>query len=555
MALTFISRDSHPNYTALSTDIVDSKIPGANIKGGTVYLTDLDIIKIIESDLTLGEFSTQGSAVAKTEAYTKYTSSSEKFNILPGNLNKLRLRPQIQNEHAESSRENMGTVTSSVTMGQFFRASVDNINGISLTAQSAETFASMDGITAGAGENKAGTMEYTSDGALQAEYIKSGSVEAVRSAFTDDNSVTQDGSWACKIPLSTLGDKWTATLTSTDLSNVTFSMKFAQESVYNLAKVYFFIGDGTNTKSFPLSVSGADLWNTFTFTETSMSVTANDDTATTPDMTAITKMGFRVDDKNPSTFGYADSITYQAEAGSFDLELWDFGTTLPTGDGTEDYTSVGTQYEELGDRGIGGVVEASVNVPLLGGKRKYHIDEFIAGVALEHPDNTPLTVGNYYGLVIKYVDTDVSIFGPNTAFETDYYSSGYAWKAEVADDYIDKIDGAVGSGAYSDLMFQIFSSQDVYVVDTAMFASSAPGINSDIAIFAEDSQMRIVDIPASLQKGGFGRTQLSMDLSSRPVFLEEGGKWEAYYNDDPEDGTDTILFSMGYYFIPPTTYG
>ena len=555
MALTFISRDAHPNYTALSTDISANKIARANIKGATVYLTDLDIWKIIESDLTLGEFSTEGATKAKTEKYSKYTSNSDNFTISPGALNKLRLRPQIQNEHCESSREDMGDVTATVSMGQFFKASVDNINGISLTAQSHETFASMDAITAGAGENKAGTMEYSSDVALQAEYIKSGSVDAVRSAFTDESSVAQDGNWACKIPLDTLGDKWTVTLTSTDLEGVTFSLKFAQTEEYSRAKTYFFIGDGTNTKSFPLIVADDDLWNTFVFTESSMSVTANDDTVTTPTMTAITKMGFRIDDKNPSTFGYADSITYQAEGGSFDLELWDFGTTLPTGDGTEDYTSVGTQYDELGDRGIGGVVLSSINVNLLGGKRKYHIDDFIAGVALEDPDNTLLTVGNYYAIVIKYVDTNVSIFGPNTAFETDYYANGYAWSAEVADDLIDKIDGAVGSGAYSDLMFQIFSTQDVYVVDTGMFASTAPGINSDVAIFAEDSQMGIVDIPASLQKGGFGRTEFLMDLSSRPIFLEEGGKWEAYYSDDPSDNVANILFSVGYYFIPPTVNG
>jgi len=456
--------------------------------------------------------------------YTKQTQNSEQFNIVKGNLNKLRIRPQIQNEHAESSREAMDVVDSSTVVGQIFKASQDNINGISLTLQSAATFVSIDAITAGGGENKAGTMEYSSNAALQAEYVKSGAVEATRSAFTDLASVTQDGSWALKIPCDTLTDSWTATLTSTDLTGVTFSLKYGLNTKeFNKCKVYFVIGDGTNTKSFPLTINLKDIWQTFSIPETAMTVTANDATATTPNMAAITKIGFRIDDADGGEFGYIDSITYQSQPGSVVLELWDMGTTLPASNGTVDYTTK-TQYTEIGDRGISGVVVSQLSLTLDGGKRKYHIDEFIAGTALEHPSNTLLTIGNYYSIVLKYVDTDVTVYGPDTTFSTDYYTNGYAWKAETADNLIDVIPGAAGAGAYSDLMFQIFSIQDVYITNITLLADSAPGNNASVSIFSEDSNMGIVDIASTSQTGGFGRTELSYDLTIRPRIFRE--RWK-----------------------------
>ena len=488
--------------------------------------------------------------------YNKMTQNSETFNILPGNLNKLRIRPQIQNEYAESSREAMDNVDSSTVVGQMFRASQTNINGISLTLQSGAAFASMDAITAdtGSSEQKAGTMEYSSDAEMQEEWIKSGAVEAVRSAFTDDALVTQDGNFAVKVPMNVAGVEWRVTLTSTDLSGVTLSLKYATTKEWNKAKAYFFIGDGTNTKSYPLTTATKNIWQTFKFAETAMAVTGDDDTVTTPTMSAITKMGIRITDSDAGEFAYADSITYQAEPGSLDMELWDMGAALPASDGTVDYTT-GTQYEEIGDRGIGGVVVSTLRFSLIGGKRKYHIDEFIAGTAPEKPDNTLLTVGNYYALVLKYVDTDVIVYGPDTTIANNYYTSGYGWKAETANDLIDIIPGANGAGAYSDLMFQIFSTQDVYIINAHLLVDAAPGGDADVAIFSEGANMEIDDIVASVQKGGFGRTELIYDISCCPSFLENGGKFEAYYNDDPTDDVTSASFSMQYKFIPPTVYG
>jgi len=69
--------------------------------------------------------------------YSKQTANGDTWLLQKGQLNKLRLRPQIMNEHAESSRNIQGTVTSTNIVGQIFKASQDNINGINLTLESA----------------------------------------------------------------------------------------------------------------------------------------------------------------------------------------------------------------------------------------------------------------------------------------------------------------------------------------------------------------------------------------------------------------------------------
>ena len=66
MTLIFVSKDANPMYIALSTDIVDNKIAGASVVGGTVYLTDEDSWRIIETDTTLGDYNPVGDNVPVT---------------------------------------------------------------------------------------------------------------------------------------------------------------------------------------------------------------------------------------------------------------------------------------------------------------------------------------------------------------------------------------------------------------------------------------------------------------------------------------------------------
>ena len=491
------------------------------------------------------------------QTFTSLTQNSESFNIVKGNLNKLRLRSQILNEHCESSSEVMGTVNAATVVGQIFKASSPNINGIALTLQSAAGNVSFDTLTVnrGTSEQKAGTMEYSSDAEVQEEWKESLTNKAVRSAFTDVGAQTQDGSWAVKLPMDELNNDWRVLLTSTDHTGHTFTLRYASTTPFITGQLYFFISDGVNSKSFPLTNSAINLWQTFSISETSMTVTANDDTAVTPTMTAITIMGFRVDKKKAGAFGYVDSITYQVEPGSVQLELWDMGNSLPANNGSVNFSTAGTQYAELGDRGIAGFVAASVNLPLLGGKHNYHIDEFIAGTALENPSNTILTVGNYYAIVLRYVDTNVSVYGPDTTYSTNYYTNGYAWKAEVADNLIDLLPGAAGAGAYSDLMFKVYSAQDVYVTRITILSDSAHGADSSFAVLIEDENMSIIHDLVTSKQGGFGRTEVDLDFNARPAYLPIGGKIETYYNDDSGDSISKIMFIIHYLYVPPTVNG
>lgn len=79
MALTFIGENNSPNYIALSSDIVDDKIEGASMIGGTVLLTDVvgaGSWKILDYDLSLKDY---GLPVAGGGS----SSKSGRFTILP----------------------------------------------------------------------------------------------------------------------------------------------------------------------------------------------------------------------------------------------------------------------------------------------------------------------------------------------------------------------------------------------------------------------------------------------------------------------------------------
>jgi hypothetical protein len=56
MALQFISENSTPAYTALTTDVVNSKIDGASLVGKLIYMTNNHSWYIINTDLTLSTY-------------------------------------------------------------------------------------------------------------------------------------------------------------------------------------------------------------------------------------------------------------------------------------------------------------------------------------------------------------------------------------------------------------------------------------------------------------------------------------------------------------------
>lgn len=203
---------------------------------------------------------------------------------------------------------------------------------------------------------------------------------------------------------------------------------------------------------------------------------------------------------------------------------------------------------ELGDRGFNsGAVAASILVDLVGGKRLYDIPGFVAGTALEIPTNTLLTVGNFYAITIHYVDTDVSVYGPDETFD-DYYVNGYAFTAANTAAVIAQVGGAASQ---NDLMFVIYSTQDAYVSLVLKSLDAAPGANALDYIYIEDANMSITDIVS-----GATRPPQIRELDfTIPVFLEKGSKFEVYYNDDPSDSVSLMDLLIRYAYIPQAING
>ena len=466
--------------------------------------------------------------------YSKMTETGGIFPIAKGQLNKLRLRPAIISEQQESSREVLETVTATKSVGQFFKASQDNINSISLTMESA------------AGSPIDNFESYADSLALQAVWILAGTNEALL-----ESTIVRQGLQSMALPGDIVNDTWVKTIGAVNYEDDIISLSWRQNDTYIRSQYEFFVGDGTYTKHFALNVGV--LQNQWFHFDIDVAGMIEDDLVNPVNDSAITKIGIRVAKKFAGATGYVDNIIVSPPPGKIGIELWDFGTTLPTGDGTEDYTAIGTQYTEIGDRGISANLVSTLEMDLQGGFRFYNIIPVVAGVALEIPDNTLLNVGNYYGLVLKYIDTEVDIYGANTTFGNDYYQNGYAWKAEVADDFIDKIPGAAGAGAFSDLMFYIYSTQDVYIVDVETKLDAVAFSQAQFSIFTEDKNMKTGDL-ISQNESQFGDEHLE-DLSLRPVFLAKGGKLEMNYNDDYTDEVEQISFVFEYLFIPPTING
>ena len=460
--------------------------------------------------------------------------------IIPGLLSKVRLRPAVLNEHAESSREIMGTVDAATAVGQMFKASQENINGIFLTLESAAAETTIDDIEYGG-----------NDGNLQAAWVLAGTNAAVTEAVIISGN--HSSAESMELDISKLNDSWTFTkpATSWNMTGATVSFDFFQTVSSLSGQVTVSINDGaaTSVVSIPVAVDAVNTWQHFDIPITSFVGTCN--------IAAVTKVLFIVTNAQNNQTAYVDNVRFRAAPGSVSIELWDMGASLPANGGSVDYTAAGTQYTELGDRGIGGSVAASIALGLRGGKQFYHVHEFIAGVATEIPANNILTVGNYYALVIKYVDTNVSVYGPNTAYSVNYYTSGYAWKAEVADGLIDLLPGGAGAGAYSDLMFGILSTQPVYITKMRLklfdssdaLTASAPDTESVWVV--EDDGMKIETVALV----HFLESTHEEDISANPIYMGNGGKAEIYYSSSVDDAATTAVFEISYKHEKPVVNG
>lgn len=110
------------------------------------------------------------------ESYTKQSSNSKVLFINKGQLNKAKVRPHAINEHVESSRSVIGTVSSGNIVGQIFKASQDNINQFGVTMESA------------AGVAIDNFESYANSAALQIEWVKGGKFENYLNDDLSDNA-------------------------------------------------------------------------------------------------------------------------------------------------------------------------------------------------------------------------------------------------------------------------------------------------------------------------------------------------------------------------------
>ncbi|GAG26813.1 unnamed protein product, partial [marine sediment metagenome] len=193
----------------------------------------------------------------------------------------------------------------------------------------------------------------------------------------------------------------------------------------------------------------------------------------------------------------------------------------------------------------GGGVVSQVNVEMRGGKQLYTTRAFVAGPALEIPDNTILTVSNYYALTFNYVDTDVLIYGPNTTYSNNYYLSGFAFTTPDTNTTITAL------GTYNDCMFGIMSTQDAYLNTIVKFYDAVPGANATEMLFIEDRNM-VVTEPIVGESRPLQSIQAEF-VDTKP-YMPKGSKFEVYHNDDPTDSSSFASVLIGYLFEPPVTF-
>lgn len=457
-------------------------------------------------------------------SFTKSTTLQKPFSVAKGALNRFRLRPEVFNEHVDSSREVQGIVDATTIVGQIFKASADNINSAYLTMSSA------------GGTPLDDFESYANSAALQAVWVASADLATISTVVVDT------GLQSMALPSgAVVGNTWTRTITASDLTGFTGSLRLLSTDSYIDFKVSIALSDGVNTKRYHLVIPSANSWYTLDINEGDMT---EDDILNPTDVTAITSVIFRIEDKKPGASLYVDEMIQTAPAGSVELKLWDMGTTMPVSGTTA--LDDGTQYTTLNDL-TDQSPAASYIIDLVGGQRLYHLHHFAAGVAEEIPTNNLLNINHYYALTLHYVDTEVNMYGPNTSFLTKYYTNGYAFTAASTAGVMTAI------GAYSDLMFTIFSTQDVFMYAMDARADELPNGNAEFHAAVEDKYMTTTDVIHT--HGVYVPQQNSLDLTYCPVKIPKGGKFELDYGDDASDSVTKIALSMSYKYQPPTING
>jgi len=478
---------------------------------------DGTVTKVSDTD-PLPTKTTQSNGVPLS--YSKLTANASTVSVSKGNLNKIDFFPRIMNEQQESSREVQGVVTPTNTVNQIIKISKDNISALLITLESAG------GVVIDNFES------YADNAALQAVWIASGSLATL------DTAIFHGGAKSMSLPSTNNGDEWERTAAPQDFTDYTGSFNTYFSHSFSQQQLAVYIEDSVgNNKSFTLIQDAANQWCDCSVNEKAM--VENPANTLDTDVTDITKIGYRIILKRTGGTINIDNLASVPPPGEIEIKWWDMGDTIPV----SGVTSIddGVQYEQIGGSA------SSHFLSLDGGKRTYHLEEFSCGVQKSLPTNETLNEGNYYLLELKWVDTDVSVYGADTSFTNDYYVSGFACTAP------DEATPITAIGAYSDLMFVIMSAQDIYITRIGWRFDSAPNGDSSILVFLEDTDLEITDV--IIDHEASPEQSFDTDLSLRPNYLVDGGKLEFYYNDDYSDSVTDVRGEISFLYEPPITNG
>jgi hypothetical protein len=453
--------------------------------------------------------------------FTKITSNASTVQISKGNLNEIDFVPRIRNEHVGVFSNVQAVVNATTLVGQIFQASKDNISALVLAMESAA------GVVIDDFES------YTNDLELQAVWT---STLANLPLLETDTSFT--GSKSMRLITDVNTEEWSRTSSPQDFTGYTGKFKSYFSNAFEQQKVSVFIEDNVaNSKSFLLTQTAAATLCNCEVNEAAMI----EDQATPTDIINIVKIGFRVVEKRVGSYVIIDDLVSVPPPGSIRVKLWDMGATLPT----TGVTSIddGTQYDQIGD-----ARSTFFDIPLEGGKRIYHLEEFFAGVDKEFPDNKLITIDNYYIIQLEYVDTDINVYGPDTSLLTvPLYTNGYAFTAPDEATPITQID------PNSDLMFAIMSTQPIYFVGIGWRFDAEPNGNSSILVFLRDPNGFVTEVIIDHEESP--EQSFTFNAESRPMFLDDGDKLQFLFNDDPTDQTRTISGEARFWYEPPIING
>lgn len=453
-------------------------------------------------------------------SYTCITSNTSTVPLQRGNLNDISFFPRVLNEQQSNNQQVQASVTSTNIVGQILKPSADNISAIQFSAESAGAFV-IDNFES-----------YASNADLQTVWSSGG---ANLPELETNTALT--GSKAMRLLSSANGEEFETTAFPSDYTGYTGKFSAVFTHAFSQLQMAVYIRDILgNSKSFILAQDGADILTDFSVLETAMV----QDQPTDTDTTQVVAIGFRVLLKRVGGFMRVDDLSTAPPPGFLGIKLWDMGASIP--DSGVDSIDSGTPFDK-----IGGLPVDEYILPLEPGLRIYHLEGFTAGVDKSAPDNVPVNPDNYYILELKWVDTDVNVYGADTSRGVNYYQSGFAFTAP------DESTPIASLGEFADIMFGVMSTQPVYMLDVGWAFDSEPNGGSSILVHLKDRTGSIsgtvIDHEANPER------EFSTDLTARPMLLEDGGHLAFGYNDDPLDSVGRVRGEVRFLHEPPDVNG